>query len=105
MDIYPSVCSNSMIISKSDVLWVDPLIAGSEECVNHMRMKELVKDHPHDISQVLHALVENGFIEREGSGSGTFYYYNFQQPMLRLKKHEDYQVFSLEPHKQAIFSL
>ena len=39
------------------------IIAGSEECVNHRRMKELVRYHPHDISQALHALGENGFIE------------------------------------------
>lgn len=57
------------------------IIAGSEECVNHRRMKELVKDHPHDISQALHALVEKGFIEREGSGNGTFYYLIGEHPM------------------------
>lgn len=57
------------------------IAAGTEECVNHQRMKELVKDHPHDISRSLHALVENGLLESDGSGKATFYYLPGEHPM------------------------
>ncbi|MDD1728079.1 MAG: AAA family ATPase, partial [Methanospirillum sp.] len=57
------------------------IAAGTEECVNHQRMKELVKDHPHDISRSLHALVEHGFLESDGSGKATFYYLPGKHPM------------------------
>ena len=57
------------------------ITAGTEEFVNHRRMKELVKNHPHDISQSLHVLVEKGFLQREGSSTATFYYLTGHHPM------------------------
>jgi predicted HTH transcriptional regulator len=57
------------------------ITAGTDEFVNHRRMKELVKEHSHDISLSLHTLVEKGFLQREGSSTGTFYYLTGHHPM------------------------
>ena len=36
------------------------------------RLKEVTKEHPHDISVVLHDLVEKGLLVNEGPGRSTF---------------------------------
>ncbi len=49
--------------------------------MNHSRLKELTKEHPHDITVSLHALVEKEFLKSEGLGRGTFYYLPGRHPM------------------------
>jgi len=53
----------------------------AEGCVNHGRLKEVTKEHPHDITVALHGLVEKGFLISEGSGRNTFYYRPGHHPM------------------------
>lgn len=55
--------------------------AWTEGCVTHTRLKELTKDHPHDLSVKLHALVERGLLESDGLGRSTFYYLPGQHPI------------------------
>jgi len=55
--------------------------AYSEGCVNHSRLKEVSKEHPHDITLSLHSLVEHGFLWTEGSGRAMFYYLPGRHPM------------------------
>jgi predicted HTH transcriptional regulator len=57
------------------------LTAHCEECVNHGRLKEVTKAHPHDITVALHGLVEKGLLISEGSGRNTFYYRPGRHPM------------------------
>jgi len=55
--------------------------AYSEGCVNHSRLKELSREHPHDITVSLHHLVKQGLLVSEGSGRNTFYYIPGRHPM------------------------
>ncbi len=55
--------------------------ARCEGCVNHGRLKEVTKEHPHDITVALHGLVEKGLLMSEGSGRSTFYYRPGRHPM------------------------
>jgi len=55
--------------------------AHCEGCVNHGRLKEVTKEHPHDITVALHGLVEKGLLMSEGSGRSTFYYRPGRHPM------------------------
>ncbi|WP_157202335.1 RNA-binding domain-containing protein [Methanoplanus limicola] len=55
--------------------------AYSEGCVNHSRLKELSREHPHDITISLHNLVKQGLLASEGSGRNTFYYIPGRHPM------------------------
>ena len=55
--------------------------AYSEGCVNHSRLKEVSKEHPHDITRSLHSLVERELLWTEGSGRGMFYYLPGRHPM------------------------
>lgn len=64
-----------------DVERVALVTAFCEGCVNHSRMKELTKEHPHDITLSLHGMVEKGFLVSEGVGRGTFYYLPGKHPM------------------------
>ena len=57
------------------------VIAKTEGCVTHLRLKELTKDHPHDLSVTLHGLVEKDLLESDGSGRSTFYYLPGQHPI------------------------
>jgi len=57
------------------------ITAQCEGYVNHSRLKELSREHPHDITVSLHALVENGFLKSEGIGRGTFYYLPGKHPI------------------------
>jgi len=65
----------------NDVERLALVTAQCEGCVNHSRLKELTKEHPHDITVSLHALVEHGFLKSEGVGRGTFYYLPGRHPM------------------------
>lgn len=64
-----------------DVEKVALVTAFCEGCVNHSRMKEVTKEHPHDITLSLHDMVEKGFLLSEGTGRGTFYYLPGRHPM------------------------
>ena len=55
--------------------------AYSEGCVNHSRLKEVSREHPHDITMSLHSLVERGLLLSEGLGRGMFYYIPGRHPM------------------------
>ena len=57
------------------------VIAESDGCVTHSRLKELTKTHPHDLSVSLHDLVDKGLLESEGAGRGTFYYRPGKHPI------------------------
>lgn len=57
------------------------IIAKSEGCVTHSKLKDVVKDHPHDISQTLVGLVRSVFLEQEGHGRMSFYYFPGEHPM------------------------
>ncbi len=45
-----------------------------ESVVNHSRLLEITDKHPRDISQTLHKLVQEGYLESSGSGRGTVYF-------------------------------
>jgi len=49
--------------------------------VNHGRLKEVTKEHRHDITVALHGLVEKRLLMSEGSGRSTFYYRPGHHPM------------------------
>jgi ATP-dependent DNA helicase RecG len=53
----------------------------SRGCVDHGRLKEVTKEHPHDITVAFHGLVDKGLLMREGSGRSTFYYRPGHHPM------------------------
>lgn len=55
--------------------------AYSEGCVTHSRLKELTKEHPRELSQILHSLVEKHFLENDGKGKATFYFLPGEHPM------------------------
>ena len=55
--------------------------AYSEGCVNHSRLKELSREHPHDITISLDNLVKLGLLVSEGSGRNTFYYIPGKHPV------------------------
>lgn len=55
--------------------------AHCEECVNHGRLKQLTKEHSHDITIAFHGLVEKGLLLSEGKGRNTFYYRPGHHPM------------------------
>ena len=55
--------------------------ARTEKCVTHSRLKELTKEHPADLTRVLHGLVEKKLLISEGSGRATFYYLPGEHPI------------------------
>ncbi len=55
--------------------------AQSETCVTHSRLKELTKEHPRELSQALHGLVERGLLNSEGKGKATFYFLPGEHPI------------------------
>ena len=48
--------------------------AHAEGCINHARLTELTKEHPSDLTNILHGLVAKKFLDNEGKGMGTFYF-------------------------------
>jgi len=57
------------------------IIAESEGCVTHSRLKKEVSSHPHDITLALQNLVKSGYLHREGHGRMTFYYQPGRHPI------------------------
>lgn len=55
--------------------------AYSEGCVTHSRLKELTKEHPRELSQILHNLVEKRFLDNDGKGKATFYFLPGEHPI------------------------
>ena len=53
------------------VALVAALIEGS---LTHSRLVEMTNEHPHDLSKVLHELVEQDFLESDGTGRGKYYF-------------------------------
>lgn len=45
-----------------------------ESVVNHSRLLEITDNHPRDITQTLHKLVQERYLESKGSGRGTVYF-------------------------------
>lgn len=50
---------------------VAALVEGS---LSHSRLAEMTQEHPHDLSKTLHDLVEQHFLESDGTGRGTYYF-------------------------------
>ncbi|WP_292489072.1 hypothetical protein [Methanoculleus sp. 10] len=50
-------------------------------CINHGRLKEVTKEHPHDITVAPGGLVGKGLLMSEGSGRSTFSYRPGRRPM------------------------
>ena len=50
-------------------------------CINHGRLKEVTKEHPHDITVAPGGLVGKGLLMSEGSGRSTFSYRPGRHPM------------------------
>jgi predicted HTH transcriptional regulator len=48
--------------------------AHAEGCISHARLTELTKEHPSDLTHILHGLVEKRLLESEGKAMGTFYF-------------------------------
>ena len=57
-----------MSVEFSRRCWSSPPSRGMREG----RLKEVTKEHPHDISVVLHDPVEKGLLVNEGPGRSTF---------------------------------
>jgi predicted HTH transcriptional regulator len=55
--------------------------ARTEGCVTHSRLKELTSLHPHDLTEALHGLVEQGLLQKDGSAKAAFYYLSGEHPM------------------------
>ena len=55
--------------------------AKAEGCVTHRRLIELSKEHPIQITRILHGLVDEGILKSEGAGKGTFYYLDGEHPI------------------------
>lgn len=55
--------------------------AWTEGCVTHRRLKELTKDHPHDLTTKLHSLVDRGLLVSDGSTRNTFYFLPGRHPI------------------------
>jgi len=56
------------------------VLAKTDGSVTHQRLKELSKEHPKDLSDILHGLVEKELLESEGRGRGTSYYLSGKHP-------------------------
>jgi len=57
------------------------LVVASFRGMREGRLKEVTKEHRHDITVALHGLVEKGLLMSEGSGRSTFYYRPGHHPM------------------------
>ena len=57
------------------------ITAQTEGSVSHRRLKELTKDHPADLTKILHGLVQKSLLLSEGAGQSTFYYLPGEYPI------------------------
>jgi DNA-binding MarR family transcriptional regulator len=48
--------------------------AHAEGCISHARLTELTKEHPSDLTHILHGLVAKGILQSEGKSTATFYF-------------------------------
>jgi predicted HTH transcriptional regulator len=55
--------------------------AKAEGCVTHRRLVELSKEHPSELTRILHGLVDQKILTSEGAGKGTFYYLTGEHPI------------------------
>lgn len=55
--------------------------AKAEGCVTHRRLIELSKEHPSELTRILHGLVDKKILKSEGAGKGTFYYLAGEHPI------------------------
>lgn len=55
--------------------------AKAEGCVTHRRLIELSKEHPSELTKILHGLVDKKILKSEGAGKGTFYYLVGEHPI------------------------
>jgi len=55
--------------------------AKAERCVTHRRLLELSKEHPSELTRILHGLVDRKVLMSEGAGKGTFYYLMGEHPI------------------------
>jgi hypothetical protein len=55
--------------------------AKAEGCVTHRRLTELSKEHPSELTRVLHGLVDKEIFKTDGGGKGTFYYLEGEHPI------------------------
>ena len=55
--------------------------AAVENCLTHARMLEMTHEHPHDLSGILHNLIERGMLESDGTGRGTYYFLPGRHPL------------------------
>ena len=55
--------------------------AKAEGCVTHRRLIELSKEHPSELTRILHGLVDRKILKNEGAGKGTFYYLTGEHPI------------------------
>lgn len=67
--------------------------AAVEGCLTHARLLEMTQEHPHDLSAVLHDLIEKNMLESDGAGRGTYYFLPGKHPVagasLSLDEQED----------------
>lgn len=66
-------------LSKQEIVAL--ITTSTEGSITHRRFKELTKDHPADLSRILHGLVEKGLLRSEGAGQATFYYRPGKHPI------------------------
>jgi len=55
--------------------------AAVEGSLTHARLLEMTNEHPHDLSGVLHDLIERGMLESDGTGRGTYYFLPGRHPV------------------------
>lgn len=48
--------------------------------INHSRLRDITKEHPHDLTKVLTSLVKEGYLKSDGNTRGTFYFFPDQPP-------------------------
>ena len=79
--------------------------ARTEKCVTHSRLKELTKEHPADLTNALHGLVEKKLLKSEGAGRATFYYLPGEHPIVdKLGISSEHKVGISSEHKVGISS-
>jgi len=52
-----------------------------EGSLTHRRLMEITNAHPRDLTAALHELVRQGYIESDGQGRGTFYFFPGHHPI------------------------
>jgi predicted HTH transcriptional regulator len=60
-----------------------------EGSVTHRRLTEITMEHSHDLSKALHTLTDKKWLESDGSGPGTFYYFAGSHPLKQAQMFEE----------------